>query len=143
MGTFFATRERESDGKDREEPRAMAKRARLDEEIEAIEAELRRLSEQLSEKRRERASIDTEENEARLNKLPPEVWDKVFDELDRNDLFPLASSCKYFRRKQKELVARKTDKWRWRLVTGWSGEEVCDLPHQSEDYLKWLFLRSQ
>jgi len=29
------------------------------------------------------------------------------------------------------------------MVTGWSGEEACDLPHQSEDYLKWLFLCSQ
>merc|ERR1711959_545518 len=142
MGTFFATRERESDGKDREEPRAMAKRARLDEEIEAIEAELRRLSEQLSEKRRERASIDTEENEARLGKLPQEVWDKVFDELDRNDLFPLASSCKNFRHKQKELLARK--KWEWRrMVTGWKVEAIFSLPHQSEEYLRWLFLRSQ
>merc|ERR1711934_479497 len=135
-------RERESDGKYREELRAMAKRARLDREIEAMEAELRRLSEQLNEKRRERASIDTEENEARLGKLPQEVWDKVFDELDRNDLFPLASSCKYFRHKQKELLARK--RWEWmRMVTGWSGEEVCDLPHQSQAYLKWLFRCSE
>merc|ERR1711934_126859 len=108
-------RERESDGKYREELRAMAKRARLDREIEAMEAELRRLSEQLNGKRRERASIDTEENEARLGKLPQEVWDKVFDELDRNDLFPLA----------------------------WSGKEVCDLPHQSQAYLKWLFRCSE
>merc|ERR1711934_337727 len=135
-------RERESDGKYREELRAMAKRARLDREIEAMEAELRRLSEQLNGKRRERASIDTEENEARLGKLPQEVWDKVFDELDRNDLFPLASSCKYFRHKQKELLARKRGEW-MRMVTGWSGEEVCDLPHQSQAYLKWLFRCSE
>ena len=121
----------------------MAKRALLDREIEAIEAELRRLSEQLNEKRRKRASIDTEENVARLGKLPPEVWDKVFDKLDRNDLFPLASSCKYFRQKQKELLARKMDKWRWMMVTGWKLEEIFSLPHQSEEYLRWLFLRSQ
>ena len=41
-----------------------------------------------------------------LDKLPPEVWEKVFDHLEENDLFPLALSCKYFRQKQKELVAR-------------------------------------
>ena len=28
------------------------------------------------------------------------------DELEENDLFPLALSCRYFRQKQKELVAR-------------------------------------
>ena len=46
------------------------------------------------------------ENAPRLDKLPKEVWEKVFDHLDENDLFPLALSCRYFRQKQKELVAR-------------------------------------
>ena len=41
-----------------------------------------------------------------LDKLPKEVWEKIFDNLDENDLFPLALSCRYFRQKQKELVAR-------------------------------------
>ena len=43
-----------------------------------------------------------------LEKLPKEIWEKILDELDENDLFPLALSCRYFRQKQKELVARKT-----------------------------------
>ena len=47
------------------------------------------------------------ENTQRLDKLPPEVWEKVLDELDENDLFPLALTCRYFRQKQKELVARR------------------------------------
>ena len=47
------------------------------------------------------------ENAQRLDKLPREVWGKILDELDENDLFPLALSCRYFRQKQKELVARK------------------------------------
>ena len=34
------------------------------------------------------------------------MWEKILDHLDENDLFPLALSCKYFRQKQKELVAR-------------------------------------
>ena len=42
----------------------------------------------------------------RLDKLPKEVWEKILDELDENDLFPLALSCRYFRQKQVELVAR-------------------------------------
>ena len=46
------------------------------------------------------------ENAQRLDKLPPEMWEKVLDNLDENDLFPLARSCRYFRQKQKELVAR-------------------------------------
>ena len=46
------------------------------------------------------------ENAQRLDKLPKEVWEKIFDNLDENDLFPLALSCRYFRQKQKELVER-------------------------------------
>ena len=46
------------------------------------------------------------ESTQRLDKLPKEVWEKILDELDENDLFPLALSCRYFRQKQKELVAR-------------------------------------
>ena len=46
------------------------------------------------------------ENAQRLDKLPQEVWGKIFDDLESDDLFPLALSCRYFRQKQKELVAR-------------------------------------
>ena len=46
------------------------------------------------------------ENAQRLDKLSTEVWEKVFNELESNDLFPLALSCKYFRQKQKELVEK-------------------------------------
>ena len=60
--------------------------------------------------RRRAAEEEREEREAenaqRLDKLPPEMWEKILDELDENDLFPLALSCRYFRQKQKELVAR-------------------------------------
>ena len=46
------------------------------------------------------------EDTRRLDKLPQEVWDKILDHLEENDLFPLALSCRYFRQKQKELVER-------------------------------------
>ena len=46
------------------------------------------------------------ENARRLDKLPQELWEKILDHLDENDLFPLAMSCRYFRQKQKELVER-------------------------------------
>ena len=45
------------------------------------------------------------ENAQHLDKLPREVWEKILDHLEEDDLFPLALSCRYFRQKQKELVA--------------------------------------
>ena len=45
------------------------------------------------------------ENAQHLDKLPQELWEKILDELKEADLFPLALSCRYFRQKQKELVA--------------------------------------
>ena len=42
----------------------------------------------------------------RLDKLPKEIWEKILNDLNENDLFPLALSCRYFRQKQVELVAR-------------------------------------
>ena len=56
------------------------------------------------------------ENAQRLNKLPQEVWEKVLDNLDENDLFPLALSCRNFRQKQKELVARTRQSGKRRLA---------------------------
>ena len=53
------------------------------------------------------------ENARRLDKLPKEVWERIFDELDENDLFPLALSCRFFREKQKELVARTRQQGPW------------------------------
>ena len=37
------------------------------------------------------------------------MWEKIFDHLDENDLFPLALSCRHFRQKQKELVERRRE----------------------------------
>ena len=61
---------------------------------------------------------DPESTERRLDKLPRDVWEKILDELKSNDLFPLALSCRYFRQKQKELVAR----------TGQNGPESGEPP---------------
>ena len=51
-------------------------------------------------------ATDVESAQRLLDKLPPEVWEKILDELKEEDLFPLALSCRFFRQKQKELVAR-------------------------------------
>ena len=56
-----------------------------------------------------RKKVDVKEVEStyqRLDKLPQEVWEKILDELESDDLFPLALSCRYFCQKQRELVAR-------------------------------------
>ena len=53
-----------------------------------------------------RDAREVEDVQRLLEKLPPEVWEKILDELEENDLFPLALSCRFFRQKQKELVER-------------------------------------
>ena len=54
------------------------------------------------------AEVDREAREVanarHLDKLPQELWEKILENLDENDLFPMALSCRYFRQKQKELV---------------------------------------
>ena len=59
---------------------------------------------------KDRSTAKEVESTKWLDKLPKEVWEKIFDNLDENDLFPLALSCRYFRQKQKELVARTRQK---------------------------------
>ena len=55
---------------------------------------------------KERREAEEVANARRLDKLPPELWEKILDHLESDDLFPLALSCRYFRQKQKELVER-------------------------------------
>ena len=57
---------------------------------------------------REARKIEVE-NYKHLCKLPHELWERIFNNFEENDLFPLALSCRYFRQKQKELVARKSE----------------------------------
>ena len=78
-----------------------------------------------------------------LDKLPPEVWGRILDELDENDLFPLALSCRYFRQKQKELVARTRQSGpesglaRFTLKTTLRTEEPEKGQPPSADYLRF------
>ena len=80
------------------------------------------------------------ESTQRLDKLPKEGWEKILDELDENDLFPLALSCRYFRQKQKELVARtRQSEPRFALKTTlptWGKPPLQGQP-QSADYLRF------
>ena len=45
-----------------------------------------------------------EENEKRLQVLPSDVWSKIFDQLEENDLFPAASTCRFFRKRTNERL---------------------------------------
>ena len=43
-------------------------------------------------------------NEERFRRLPAELWEKILDEnLDQNDLLALVMTCRFFRKKQKDL----------------------------------------
>ena len=90
----------------------------LNEQLQSLEEQLRPLEKQLRPLKREvkevqqhlltkRKRIEEIENTERLFfKLPPELWEKILDNLESDDLFPLALSCRYFRQKQKGLVVR-------------------------------------
>ena len=114
-----------------------------------LEEQKREVEEQLREVLREvehvqqnlatdRKRIEELENNQRLGKLPQELWKKILDNLSGSDLFPLALSCRYFRQKQKELVAR----WdlcslEFSLEYRVPGHNHYDVDPVSADYLRF------
>ena len=128
--------------------------AQLGRDISALEAKQGKLEEQLGPLRRGEEQVQQSllakikrleevKNAQRLGKLPQEVWAKVLDELGENDLFPLALSCRFFRQKQKELVARSREsgpesgKPRLTLKTTLHYRPV-QCPPASAEYLQFL-----
>ena len=92
-------------------------RAKVSEQQRELEEQKRRLDEQLRPLRikeeqiqrkllPKRARLQEIENARLLDRLPHEVWEKILGEFEDADLFPLALTCRYFRQKQKELLAR-------------------------------------
>ena len=78
----------------------------MEEQLKPLRREVEKLEQDWRSKRNlveDMCSAREAENAKHLDKLPPEVWEKILDE---NDLFSFALSCRYFRQKQKELVAR-------------------------------------
>ncbi|WZN61405.1 putative ankyrin repeat protein [Chloropicon roscoffensis] len=80
-------------------------------------------------------------NEKKLTRLPPELWEKILDDenLHQNDTLALASTCRFFREKQKDfgwemetiLVLHHFGA----LLTLWeSGKVAC----QSLDWFRWV-----
>ena len=83
----------------------------LEEELQPLRLEVEQAQRNLlpkSDRLKDVCSAIEVENTKHLDKLPPEVWEKIFDELENDDLFPLALSCRYFRQKQKEFVSRSS-----------------------------------
>ena len=82
----------------------------LDEHVSPLRRELEQMQENLFPKRQRLEDLcdarEVQNTHCLLDKLPQEVWEKILGNLDENDLFPLALSCRYFRQKQKELVER-------------------------------------
>ena len=82
----------------------------MEEQLRPLRREVEQLEQDWRSKRNlveDMCSAREAENTQRcLDKLPPEVWGKILGNLDENDLFSFALSCRYFRQKQKELVAR-------------------------------------
>ena len=82
----------------------------LEEQLRQVRLEEMRVEQNLFTKRKSLRAVVCDarevENTQRLDKLPQEVWEKITDNLEDNDLFPLALSCRYFRQKQKELVVQ-------------------------------------
>ena len=77
--------------------------------MEPVEKALDKAQDRLDQLWERRTHPLTGENASRLDKLPPELWEKIFCDFEDADLFPLALSCKFFRYKQKELVAQKEE----------------------------------
>ena len=114
-------------------------------EVEELLRPLIRKEEQLKQSlHKKKRRIEEVKNARRLDKLPLEVWDRILDELESEDLFPLALSCRYFRQKQKELVARTrqsvpvSGKSRLALKTTLHHWPVKDQP-ASADYLQFCY----
>ena len=57
-------------------------------------------SQRESESKVDRDAREAEDAKLLLDKLPQEIWEKILDDVDENDLFPLALSCKCFNQMQ-------------------------------------------
>ena len=76
-------------------------------------------------------------NEKLLRRLPPELWQKILDEnVQQNDLFALAMTCRFFREKQKDLGKK--------VETNFTEDRLLDLrkrgkmaPH-TLDWFRWV-----
>ena len=118
---------------ERERAKVSAQQRELEEQKRRLDEQLRPLrikEEQVQRKLLpKRARLQEIENARLLDKLPKEVWEKILGEFEDAELFPMALSCRYFRQKQKELLARP----RQREL------ELLESPHRASatNILRW------
>ena len=110
------------------------------EQLQPVRLEVQQVQRSLLQKEsrlKDMCSTREAENAKLLDKLPLDVWEKIVDE---NDLFPLALSCRYFRQKQKELVARmgQNGKHRCALRTN-IRRQYIQRQQASADYLRFCY----
>ena len=104
----LAKRERNLEVEDQERELEDQQRT-LEEQLQPLRLEVEQMQQNLLPKRKRLEDLCNErevENTQRLDKLPQEMWGKIFVNFEENDLFPMALSCRYFRQKQKKLAAR-------------------------------------
>ena len=76
-------------------------------------------------------------NEKLLGRLPAELWHKIVDEnVQQNDLFALAMTCRFFREKQKVLGKKvETDLYTRRFLGLWKSGKVAS---HSLGWFRWV-----
>ena len=134
----LAGKQRELERKLKEQERKVEKEWR---KLETLRYQLRPLRREVEQVQRKLLMIEEIGNTQRPDKLPRELWEKILDHLDENDLFPLALSCRYFRQKQKELVARprQSGKPCLALQTDFRWQKLKEGKPVSADYLWFCY----
>ncbi|WZN65589.1 putative ankyrin repeat protein [Chloropicon roscoffensis] len=83
------------------------------------------------------ADLEAENRDELMEKLPPELWEKILDEnVQQNDLLAFAMTCRFFREKQKDLGKKvETNLNPWRLVELRKSGEVAS---HSLGWFRWV-----
>ena len=79
---------------------------KLNEQLDALRVEEQKLASKRAKVQGQLADFREEYNERLLCKLPLELWEKICSSLESNNLFAFALSCRFFRKRQKDLVTK-------------------------------------
>ena len=79
---------------------------KLNEQLDALRVEEQKLASKRAKVQGQLADFREEYNEKLLCKLPLELWEKICSSLESNNLFAFALSCRFFRKRQKDLVTK-------------------------------------
>ena len=79
---------------------------KFNEQLDALRVEEQKLASKRAKVQGQLADFREEYNEKLLCKLPLELWEKICSSLESNNLFAFALSCRFFRKRQKDLVTK-------------------------------------